>query len=426
MKCNYACQSLDHAMARRTFLGGLVGFGSALGLAGMASPLAAKQLAAQQKHVLVIFLHGGVSQLETWDPKPKTDTGGPFRAISTSVPGTQICELLPHTAKQMHHMALVRSINTKENNHSKGRVCMETGRREMPGFAYPHLGAVASKLLTHESNPLPGFIRVGRGDGVNKKDAAYLGPKYASVALGEGKPPANSLRPDALSALADTARNDFRRRVSDRFSMRRRSAETDAYVQTFDQAQRLMERRDVFDVTLESPAMQEKYGSHDFGRHCLLARRLIEHGVTFVQVNHSNYDTHYENFNFHIEQLGEFDATFAFLLQDLQDRGLLEKTLVVVMSEFGRTPKINERYGRDHWGSAWSVALAGCGIQQGAVIGKTNDNGTQVIDREVDHGHLFHTYLKAVGVDPSDSFMLSGRPMPVADPAAAAINELLA
>jgi hypothetical protein len=425
MKCNYACQSPEHAIARRTFLGGLVGFGSAMGLAGIASPLAASQLAAQQKHMLVIFLSGGVSQLETWDPKPKTDTGGPFRAISTSVPGIQISELLPHTAKQMHHMALVRSINTKENDHGKGRVCMETGRREMPGFNYPHLGAVASKLLTHESNPLPGFIRVGGGNSVNKKDAAYLGPQFGSVTLGDGKPPANSLRPDIISAEADAARNEFRRRASDRFSLRRRAAETEAYVQSFDQAQRLMERRDVFDMSHESPAIQEKYGSHEFGRHCLLARRLIEHGVSFVQVSHSNYDTHHENFNFHIEQLGEFDATFAFLLQDLHDRGLLEKTLVVVMSEFGRTPKINERYGRDHWGTAWSIAMAGCGIQHGAVIGKTNDNGTQVIDREVNHGHLFHTYLRAVGVDPTDSFTLNGRPMPVADPAASAIKELL-
>lgn len=426
MKCQYACQTMDHVIARRTFLGGLVGFGSAMGLAGIASPLAASQLAAQQKHMLVIFLHGGVSQLETWDPKPKTDTGGPFRAISTSVPGIQISELLPHTAKQMHRMALIRSINTKENDHGKGRICMETGRREMPGFTYPHLGAVAAKLLTHESNPLPGFIRVGGGNGVNKKDAAYLGPQYASVTLGDGKPPANSLRPDSISALADAARNDFRRRVSDRFALRRRAAETETYVQSYEQAQRLMERRDVFDISLESPSIQEKYGNHEFGRHCLLARRLIEHGVSFVQVGHSNYDTHYENFNFHIEQLGEFDATFAFLLQDLHDRGLLEKTLVVVMSEFGRTPKINERYGRDHWGSAWSIAMAGCGIQHGAVIGKTNDNGTQVVDREVHHGHLFHTYLRAVGLDPTESFTLNGRPMPVADPAVSAIKELLA
>src|SRR5690606_10863371 len=119
----------------------------------------------------------------------------------------------------------------------------------------------------------------------------------------------------------------------------------------------------------------------------------------YVQVTHRNYDTHNENFNFHLEQLGEFDSPFSCLMSDLHERGLLESTLVVVMTEFGRTPRINVRYGRDHWGAAWSIALGGAGIQPGAVIGKTNENGTKVIDREVDHGHLFHTYLAAVGLD---------------------------
>ncbi len=174
------------------------------------------------------------------------------------------------------------------------------------------------------------------------------------------------------------ARNAFRDRVNDRFAQRRRTAETDAYSYSYEQALQLMERKDVFDVTKEPAKDLERYGTHDFGRHCLLARRLLEHGVTFVQVTHSNYDTHYENFEFHIEQLGEFDRTFATLLDDLHERGMLESTLVVVMTEFGRTPKINANYGRDHWGTAWSVALGGCRIQNGAVIGKTNDNGTAV------------------------------------------------
>ena len=135
-----------------------------------------------------------------------------------------------------------------------------------------------------------------------------------------------------------------------------------------------MQRKDIFDVSLEPESMLEKYGKHDLGRQCLLARRLLENEITFVQVTHSNYDTHNENFNFHLEQLGEFDQSFAALIDDLDQRGMLESTLVVVMSEFGRTPRINQYYGRDHWGKSWSVALAGCGIQSGAVIGKTNKN----------------------------------------------------
>jgi uncharacterized protein (DUF1501 family) len=145
-----------------------------------------------------------------------------------------------------------------------------------------------------------------------------------------------------------------------------------------------------------------------------------------VKVSHSNYDTHHENFDFHIEQLGEFDRPFAALMTDLSERGMLESTLVVVMSEFGRTPRINDRYGRDHWSKAWSVAVGGCGVKGGAVVGKTNPNGTAVTDREVNGGHLFHTYLRAVGLNPTKNFYPNERPIPIADPKAAAITEVLA
>jgi uncharacterized protein (DUF1501 family) len=187
-----------------------------------------------------------------------------------------------------------------------------------------------------------------------------------------------------------------------------------------------MQRREVFDITKEPEADHARYGKHDFGRHCLLARRLIEHGVTFVQVSHSNYDTHNENFDFHIEQLGEFDGPFATLVADLAERGLLDHTLIVVLSEFGRTPNINLYYGRDHWGTAWSVCMGGAGLARGAVIGKTNANGTAVEDRQVDHGNLFHTYLQAVGLDSTGTFDVGGRPVPMADPASEGIKELLA
>jgi uncharacterized protein (DUF1501 family) len=259
-----------------------------------------------------------------------------------------------------------------------------------------------------------------------RSDAAFLGPKYASIMLGNGQPPQNSTLPEGLSAEADLRRSAFRSTVNDHFARRRRSAETDAFVSSFDQARQLMDRREVFDVAKEPAADHERYGKHEFGTQCLLARRLLEQGVSCVQVYHSNYDTHHENFDFHIEQLGEFDRTFATLVADLVDRGLWSSTLLVVMSEFGRTPQINNRFGRDHWGTAWSVVLGGCGIQPGAVIGKTNDNGTEVADRQVDHGHLFHTYLRAVGADSTEKFDAGGRSIPMADPAAEPIKELLA
>jgi hypothetical protein len=423
MKCDYACGSNQHNVNRRMFLGTVAG----TGLSVLANPLSAKQLASQQKRVLMVFLAGGVSQLETWDPKPGTNTGGPFRAIPTSVPGTHISELLPHTANWMHKLALVRGINTKEDDHGKGSYIMHTGRRQEPATDYPHFGSVCSKLLTSDDNPLPGYLAVtpsGSGN-QNTKDATFLGPRHGSVNISDGKAPANLDKPNGISMDQEMQRHALRQAANEKFLSRRRTAMTEAYTQTYDQAKLLMEKKNLFDITAEPGPLADKYGRHDFGRHCLLARRLLEGGATFVKVTHTNYDTHHENFDFHIEQLGEFDRPFASLIEDLDMRGMLDSTLVVVMSEFGRTPNINRNYGRDHWSKAWSVALAGCGIQKGAVVGKTNANGTAVVDREVNGGHLFHTYLKALGLDPKKNFYIDQRPIPMADPKADIIQEIL-
>src|SRR5262249_11915956 len=414
--------------SRRGFLAGVGAAAGVLGFADLIAPATAKALASADKRVLVVWLSGGVSQLETWDPKPGTSTGGPFQTISTSVPGTHICELLPHTAKQMHRMALVRGINTKENDHGKGAVIMHTGRRPEPAMTYPHLGSVCARLLGRDDNPLPGYIHITpRGNGgVNAADAAFLGPRFASVALDDGKAPANISRPGDLTADADRARHEMREKASKRFLEKRRTAQTEAYTQSYDQASRLMAQRGLFDTSGEPEKVRDRYGRHDFGRHCLMARRLLEGGATFVKVTHSNYDTHHENFDFHIEQLGEFDRPFAFLLEDLEARAMLDSTLVIVMSEFGRAPNINRNYGRDHWGTAWSIALAGCGIKGGAVVGKTNANGTAVIERMVHGGHLFHTYFKALGLNPKKKYYVNQQPIPMTDPKASAIEEVLA
>lgn len=427
MLSNSACRSVEHTVHRRGFLGASLGTAAALGTAGFASASAAKQLSKSQKRVMVVYLQGAHSQLETWDPKPGTDTGGPFRAIPTSVPGTHFGELIPHTAKQAHRLSVVRSININEASHPRGAAVMLTGRKLDPAIQYPQLGAVTSKMLGDGGSGIPGHIQIlARGTGgFNKSDAAFLGPKYASIMLSDGKPPANMLRPTTLSEQADREREELRKKLTDRFARSRRSAATEAYAESFDQAEQIYRKADVFDVTKEPSKIADQYGSHDFGRHLLLGRRLLEAGVTYVKVNHSDWDSHAENFDQHIEQTGEFDRTFATLLDDLSDRGMLESTLVIVMSEFGRTPRINDKYGRDHWGTAFSVAVAGCGIKPGVVVGKTNANGTAVSDREVNGGHLFHTYLRAVGLDPTKNFYPNDRPTPIADPNASAIDELL-
>jgi uncharacterized protein (DUF1501 family) len=433
MRCDYACGTAAHTVSRRGFLGGLaagVGAAAGFGLSSFVRPANAAVLAGAQRQVLVVWLAGGLSQLESWDPKPHTETGGPFRDIETSVPGVRISELLPRTARLAHHLALVRGLNTTKetmSDHGKGQVLMQTGRPQLPGQEYPQLGSVMARQLGGVADPLPGYIHITPGGGGRgSSEAAFLGPRYAPLYLGGGGAPENTARPGGLTAEADAARHALRARANDRFAGRRRTAETEAYTTTYEQALQLMERREVFDVSKEPERDRERYGASDFGRHCLMARRLLEAGVTYVQVTHSNYDTHNENFTFHLEQLGEFDQGFSNLIDDMAARGLLQHTLVVVMSEFGRTPNVNFLYGRDHWDAAWSVALAGCGIKGGQAYGRTNEKGTEVADGQVGAGHLFHTYLEAVGLDPTAEYEGIGRPVQVGDPTAATIRELLA
>jgi hypothetical protein len=432
---------MEHLVNRRRFLGaatgatvvgsaglgqGLVGSGVVGSLSALASGAAGAEVTKNDYRVVVFNMHGGLSQLESWDPKPGAKTGGPFRAIPTSVPGIHISELMPKTAKQMHHLCLLRGVNTSEDDHGKGTYMMLTGRRQTPSAEYPQIGSVAAKMLHDEQTGLPGHIIVTPGGGGGRgNEAAYLGPKYSSIHLGGDKPPQNSVKPDAISAEVEQRRHEFRRRINEQFLSQRRSAVTDAYTHSYEQALRLMEKREVFDVSKESQAAQDRYGASELGRQCLVARRLLENGVSFVQVTHSNYDTHNDNFNFHIEQVGEFDEAFANFIDDLAQRGMLEKTLVVVLSEFGRTPNINLYYGRDHWSKAWSVVMAGAKTIRGAAFGKTNEEGTEVIDGQVDHGDIFHTILRAVGVDSSQSLIVDGRELPIADPAAEPIWKVL-
>src|ERR1700759_584615 len=203
MDARYACHSPEHVIARRQFLGSLAALGAGSmvgGLGAFAAPAVADQLKSDQKRIVVFNMAGGLSQLESWDPKPGTATGGPFRAIPTSVPGIHISELLPDTAKQMHHLCLVRGVNTSEDDHGKGAYMMMHGRRQTPAGEYPEIGAVGAKGLGPGESPLPGYVLITPGGGGGRgNDSAYLGPKYSSVQLGNGKPPQNTTRPENLA-----------------------------------------------------------------------------------------------------------------------------------------------------------------------------------------------------------------------------------
>jgi hypothetical protein len=404
-------------------LGGLLG-GS---LGAMAGPAAlAEQLRAKRKRLLLLFLSGGASQLETWDPKPGTKTGGPYRAIPTSIPGVHISELLPHTAKIAHRLAIVRSVNTKIGDHFLGHYVLQSGRT-VPG--YPVLGSVAAKLLEQPGDLLPGYVSLRRKEPqayTDVGDAGFLGPRYEAIKVLDAVPPANLVRLPAVTESTAAARDRLRREADARFLRGRDPGPVDAYGTSFRQAAALMQRRDIFDLDREPARDRERYGSHPFGKHCLLARRLLESGVSCVKVTHHDWDGHVENFHWHEVRCGEFDRTFATLVEDFAERGLLADTLIVIMGEMGRTPKINHVGGRDHWGHSWSVAMTGCGIKPGVVYGKTNADGTQVADGEVNAGHLFHTYLRALGLNPKERHEVGGQRLPIGDPAFGPIQEVLA
>ncbi len=421
------CGSNDHFIGRRQFMGTtLAGIGGAVGASLFTHPLGATEVARRGKSMVVIFLEGGLSQFESWDPKSHLETGGPFKAIPTTVPGIHISELLPHTAKQMHHLALIRSIKTGLDDHGLATNLVRSGRMARSATEFPELGATVAKALEREDFPLPGHIfAAASGNAGRGNNAAYLGPKYANVTVSGDAGVPNSVLPEGISVAVDTQRNTWRRFINTRYSRSTHATEVDAFTQSYEQALKMMSQRDVFDISKEPQSVRDNYGNHELGKQLLLARRLVEHEVPYIEVKNGGHDTHWNNFEFHIHNVTYFDRPFAVFIEDLAQRGLFERTLVVVMTEFGRTAKIAPGFGRGHGIDAWSIALGGCGIQKGAVIGKTNDSGAEVVDRQVDHRHLFHTYLRAVGIDSSAEFDIAGRRFPIADPAAGPIEELL-
>ena len=421
-----ACQSTSHLVSRRSMLGNLVAGATGVGAIGrLVHPSVASEIEKKKKQVLIFLLNGGLSQFESFDPKPNTDTGGPFRQIATAVPGTYFSELMPHTATIADKLAVVRSMYAEKvpGSHGGARDFVETGRPPQLG-PNPLMGPVYSTVLEQPSE-LPGNIHIAPSRWGPRQDAAFLGPRHASLVLSGGRPPLNLERPESINEDSDDARYRLRRIADLRFSQRRRTAHSEADSASYDRASQLIRKRDLFDTTKEPEKDQQRYGTHDFGRHCLLARRLLETGVTCVKVTHNNYDSHMENFNFHLEQLGEFDRPFTTLIQDLDTRGMLENTLVMLITEFGRTPAIQPDLGRDHWPPNWSVVLGGCGIQVGGVLGATNANGTEITDRPVHVAEMFHTYLQAVGVDPTGVHELGGTRMPLGAPERSAVKELL-
>jgi len=425
---NQLCNPWEHDLSRRKFLGGAASAFGVGAFGGLVSPSAAEQIKRKEKQVLFVWLDGGISQLESWDPKPNTRFGGPFRSLKTTLPGVHVSELMPHTAKIMHKLCVVRSMSTKDNSHSAGVGRIQRGDPVDRGVTYPYFGSAVSKLMGPTSTKLPPYVWVKPGSGGFKaEDAGFLGPKYGALAFGDGQPPPNLLRHEDITEEEDAERNELRELLNRRYASQRRKRFTEASSHVFDTAHALMKRSDIFDTSTLSEKEIDRYGRNDLGHHMLVGRRMLEAGVRFVKVNSYGWDTHGDHFNGSVSLIGKFDRAFAAIVNDLDDRGMLDHVLVIALSEFGRTPRINGHVGRDHWPEAWSIAMAGTGIQRGTVIGSTNSEGTFVASKAFDIGHMFHTWFRALGIDSTrEEYINNGQPLPLAHDDMDVIEEALA
>ncbi len=387
----------------------------------------ADELKKQEKRVILLWLAGGASQLETWDPKPGVKTGGPFRAIPTNVPGVRISELLPELATRMQHTAVIRSLNTKIADHGQGADLMECGRLNDPGLKYPDLGAVVARELGRLESRVPDYVSLYTAtEGRRKGTSGFLGARYAPMFLSESMTPPNIVRQDSITEIAHQDRAALQNALSRRFANARRSQAVDSHTSAYQRVNGLMASAELFDIEKEPADVRARYGGTQFGEQCLIARRLVEAGVPFVKVARAWWDSHGQNFETHQELCADLDHSMSVLLDDLAERGLLQNTLVITLGEFGRTPQINASLGRDHFASAWSCSLSGHGVRGGSVWGKTDDLGQTVVEGEVGAADLFATILQALGIDHSHEYMLGARPVPLADFGAKPIREVLA
>lgn len=382
------------SLTRRSFLrsAGAVGIGC-LGwheCLAMAAPV----LRSRGKAMIVLWMQGGPTQFETFDPKDHSQA----KAISTSVPGIQIAEHWPSVAKIMDDVCLVRSMTNKEGNHQRATYQLHTGYTPSGAVKYPGFGSLVTREIAASDLDLPSFVSVL---------GASQGSGFLPVTYGPFQVSDPSRMPDNTQLQVPEERYRRRLRLLDKMEKGYANAGAEEVVtdhrDLYANASRLVRsaKLDAFDVAKEPQKVRAAYGETDFGQGCLLARRLVEAGVTYVEVELRGWDTHFDNAAKAGELSVQCDQAMAALVSDLKKRGLLDTTLVAWMGEFGRTPKINGRGGRDHYPRAFSIAMSGCGVPGGRVIGKTDSTGASVEDKPVGVTDLFTTYCTLLGIDPS-------------------------
>ncbi|MCS6851661.1 MAG: DUF1501 domain-containing protein [Gemmataceae bacterium] len=406
-------------VSRRGFLRRVTAGALAGGVLGWkeAMTLQAEQLRKRGLACILLFMRGGPSQFETFDPKPGTANGGPTKAIPTAVSGIHIAEPWTHTAQVMKDIALIRSLTNKEGEHQRAAYQLHTGYAPSGGVKYPSFGSIAAMELGPDDFDLPHFVSIGSR--VTTVGSGFLGMKYAPFVVGDAtRMPGNVELPNGVSVDRFQRRTGLLEELEEDFATAGGKARVEDHKALYDSAARMVlsPRLQAFDLSKEKDSARDRYGRTSFGQGCLLARRLVEAGVTFVEVESNGWDTHQNNFETTTSLSRTVDPAFAALINDLKERGLLETTLVIWMGEFGRTPRINPRNGRDHFPVAFSVALAGAGIKGGRVVGATSENGTQIKERPVTVPDLFCTFCQALKINPRKENLSSiGRPIKIVD-----------
>jgi hypothetical protein len=404
-------------ISRRGFLHCLAAGGAAF--AGLST--FAEELKKQNRACILLWMAGGPSQFETFDPKPGTATQGPTKAIPTSVPGIQIAEHWPGTARVMNELAIIRSMTSREGNHGRATYLLHTSYPPSGGIVHPSFGSLVAQQLGEEAFDLPHFVSIS-GQSIGP---SFLGVRYAPFIVTDPNQP-----PDNLAA--PVTKDRMERRLDLIKELEAPQARTGAaplvkdHQALYDQTANMVlsPRTKAFRLDLESNRVRDNYGRAAFGQGCLMARRLVEAGVSFVEVQSSGWDTHGKELETLKKLIPPVDQGTAALLADLKTRGLLERTLVIWMGEFGRQPHINLTAGRDHYPHAFNVALAGCGIRGGRVLGATDRDGVEVADRPVTVPDLFCTFCKALAINPrKENESNVGRPLKIVE-TGAAVEEL--
>jgi uncharacterized protein (DUF1501 family) len=429
---------LDKALTRREVLrlsaAGVAG-ASLSGWLGLLAQHAARaaEPPARQKSCILLWMSGGPSHHDTFDPKPDApaEVRGDLQAIATSVPGIQVCEKFPRFARLMQHAALLRGMSTDEPEHGRARIYVHTGYKPgAGGVTHPLLGSTVSAELGRPDSPLPNFVVSGTlaGKANFLTDAGYRGPRHVPLVLNNPGQGLENLKPSGSADDFDD-RAGVLEQLEQGFARTTQADAAAAHGTTFRRALELMrsDKARAFDLAQEPATSRQPYGESQFGQGCLLARRLVEAGVAFVELYLGDWDTHVkQSADAALKLMTQVDDGLSALVADLKERGLLDTTLVIWMGEFGRTPKINNKGGRDHWSKAWSSVLVGGGIKGGQAIGETDKNGAEVVDRPISIKDFMASVCEVLGIDYTKQVHTpAGRPIRIVEAGAKPIRELV-